>query len=44
MSEDVKYQLNVLIADNTITPDDPDDKIFVIVSNGTADQDRTSLR
>lgn len=40
MSEDVKYQLNVLIADNTITPDDPDDKIFVIVSNGTADQDR----
>lgn len=40
MAEDVKYQLNVLIADNTVTPDDPDDKIFVIVSNGTADQER----
>lgn len=40
MAEGVKYQLNVLIADNTVTPDDPDDKIFVIVSNGTADQER----
>lgn len=40
MAEDIKYQINVQMADNTVTADDPDDKIFQVVSNGTADKDR----
>ena len=40
MANDIKYQINVQIADNTVTKDDTDDKIFVIVSLGTADKER----
>ena len=40
MANDIKYQINVQIADNTVTKDDPNDKIFVIVSLGTADKER----
>lgn len=40
MAEDIKYQINVQMTDNTVTADDPNDKIFVVVSNGTADKER----
>lgn len=40
MAEDIKYQINVQLADNTVTKDDLTDKIFTIVSGGTADQER----
>lgn len=40
MANDIKYQINVQIADNTVTKDDPNDKIFTIVSLGTADKER----
>lgn len=40
MAEDIKYQINVQLADNTVTKDDLTDKIFTIVPIGTADQER----
>ncbi len=40
MPEEIKYQINVLMADNTVTKDDLTDKIFVVVSTGTADKER----
>ena len=40
MADEIKYQINVQMADNTVTKDDPDDKIFVVVSSGTADKER----
>lgn len=40
MAEDIKYQINVQMADNAVTRDNPDDKIFTIVSQGTADKER----
>ena len=40
MADEIKYQINVQIADNTVTKDDPDDKIFNVVSQGTADKER----
>lgn len=35
MAEDIKYQINVQLADNTVTKDDLTDKIFTIVPIGT---------
>ena len=35
-----KYQINVFLQDNVLTVDDPNDKFFVVHSQGTADQDR----
>ena len=40
MADEIKYQINVQMADNTVTKDDPDDKIFNVVSQGTADKER----
>ena len=40
MADDIIYQVNVQMADNTMTPDNPNDKIFTVVNNGTADRDR----
>lgn len=40
MAEDIKYQINVQMMDNAVTTDDPNDKIFTVVSNGTADKER----
>lgn len=40
MAENIVYQVNVQLADNTMTPDNPNDKIFTVVSNGTAGKER----
>ena len=40
MAEKIKYQINVQMMDNAVTKDNPDDKIFSVVSNGTADKER----
>ena len=40
MADEIKYQINVQMADNTVTKDDLTDKIFVVVSTGTADKER----
>ena len=40
MAEEIKYTLNVQIADNTVTVDSQNDKIFVLVPTGTADKQR----
>lgn len=40
MANEIKYQINVEIADNTVTKDNPNDKIFVVVSTGSADKER----
>lgn len=40
MAEDIKYQINVQLADNPLTPDNPNDVIAVPVSLGPADQQR----
>ena len=40
MSESFKYQVNVHVADNPVTPDNPDDKIFTVMSKGLADRER----
>ena len=40
MAEKSKYQINVQMMDNTVTKDNPNDKIFSVVSNGTADKER----
>lgn len=37
---DIKYRLNAQLADNTVTVDNKDDKIAVVVSAGTADKQR----
>lgn len=37
---DIKYTLNVQLADNTVTVDNKDDKIAVIATTGTADKQR----
>ena len=39
-AEEIKYILNGQLADNTVTVDNKDDKILVLVSNGTADKQR----
>lgn len=40
MAEEIIYQFNTLLADNTVTVDDKEDKILVPVSNGNADTAR----
>lgn len=40
MAEDIKYQINGQLADNTVTVDDKTDMILVPVSNGNADEKR----
>lgn len=40
MAEDIRYQINGQLADNTVTVDDKTDMILVPVSNGHADQER----
>lgn len=40
MAEKIKYQINVQMMDNAVTKDNPDDKIFTVISNGTADKER----
>lgn len=39
-NNDIKYTLNAQLADNTVTADNKDDKIAVLVSAGTADKQR----
>lgn len=39
-TNNIKYTLNAQLADNTLTPDNPDDRIFTLVSAGTADKQR----
>lgn len=39
-TNDIKYVLNVQLADNTVTVENKDDKIAVLVSAGTADFQR----
>lgn len=39
MAEDIKYNLNAILKDNTVTTN-PDDQVLEIVSQGTADQER----
>lgn len=40
VTKNIKYTLNVQLADNTVTVDDKNDKIAVLVSSGTADFQR----
>lgn len=40
MAEDIKYQINGQLADNTVTVDDKEDMILIPVSIGTADEER----
>lgn len=40
MAEEIKYQINVQLADNPLTPDNPNDVIAVPVSLGPADEER----
>lgn len=40
MAEEIKYQINGQLADNTVTVDDKEDMILVPVSNGNADEAR----
>ena len=40
MANKIKYQINVQMMDNAVTKDNPDDKIFTVISNGTADKER----
>ncbi|MDE5710113.1 MAG: hypothetical protein K2I27_03020 [Bacteroides sp.] len=40
MAEEIIYQFNGQLADNTVTVDDKEDKILVPVSNGNADTAR----
>lgn len=40
MAENIKYQINGQLADNTVTVDNTEDKILVPVSIGTADEER----
>lgn len=40
MAEKIKYQINVQMMDNAVTKDNPNDKIFSVVSNGTVDKER----
>ena len=37
---DIKYRLNAQLADNTVTVDNKNEKIAVVVSAGTADKQR----
>ena len=39
MANDIKYNLNAIVKDNTVTAN-PDDQVLEIVSQGTADQER----
>jgi len=40
MAEDIKYNLNAILKDNTVTTANPDDQVLEIVSQGTADEER----
>ena len=40
MSEEIRYQINGQLADNTVTVDNKEDLILVPVSNGSADEER----
>ena len=40
MSEEIRYQINGQLADNTVTVDNKEDMILVPVSNGSADEER----
>lgn len=40
MPTDIKYTLNAQLADNTVTKDNPDDKILEVIYAGTADKER----
>lgn len=40
MAEDIKYQINGQLADNTVTVDDKEDMILIPVSVGSADEKR----
>lgn len=40
MAEEIKYQINGLLADNAVTVDNTEDMILVPVSNGSADEQR----
>ena len=40
MATDIKYTLNAQLADNTVTKDNPDDKILEVIYAGTADKER----
>ena len=40
MANEIKYRLNAHLADNKVTPDNPDDKILEVIYNGTADKER----
>lgn len=40
MADDIRYQINAQLADNTLTPDNKEDKYAVPVSLGPADQER----
>ena len=40
MAEDIKYQINGQLADNTVTVDDKEDMILIPVSIGAADEER----
>lgn len=40
MTEDIRYQINGQLADNTVTADNTEDVILIPVSNGNADEKR----
>lgn len=40
MSEEIRYQINGQLADNTVTVDNKEDMSLVPVSNGSADEER----
>lgn len=40
MSDEIRYQINGQLADNTVTVDNKEDLILVPVSNGSADEER----
>ena len=40
MKDDIKYEVSVQVAQNTMTPENPNDRIFRVASRGAADKER----
>lgn len=40
MKDDIKYEVSVQVADNTMTPENPNDRIFRVADRGSADRER----
>lgn len=40
MKDDIKYEVSVQVAENTMTPENPNDRIFRVASRGAANKER----